>query len=287
MHCTSATNLESFFIRLILFLKNNISFRCFIYVCIYSFFDLYLLFFIPASYRLTFIALYIFLGFYVLSGGRQILSIFLFYVAFELLKRNFFTCLFSIFLIVICSGLHKGTIFLLLPLFLMCIPINKKSVFISLCCVIFISLFLRYCLYDLITLYYPDYIYMYYFQEQAEEINISRRIYYSSQIVLFFKTCYVPYLLYLSFQSPSLYISKYRNFLYWGYFCYLCLYFANYSFSIPQRFINHMLLIPILVLISYLFHKKEYRLFRKMTWILLLLEILAANISISGIRQLY
>ena len=86
---TSSTNLEDFWVRLMLLCGNNIyAFRAILYGMIYASLYYYIIKCVPKDNRLLFLILYMMIGLYLVSGGRQFFSICLFYISLEFLLRK-------------------------------------------------------------------------------------------------------------------------------------------------------------------------------------------------------
>lgn len=286
---TASTNLEDFWVKLMLFSKNDICiFRSILYIMIYILFYYYMVRYISENNRLLFLLLYILIGLYMVSGGRQFFSICLFYISFELfLQRKYFVS-FPIF--VICFLLHKGAV-LYMPsiVFLLFGPKLDKSRILFVVIVAFVlSIVVQNYLVDFMDFYFSDY--SHYANLEAEQRG-SRRIYYAYQFVYFLYAIYLFYLIYILFKH-SLQLSdkilRYRDFLFINYLIYLSMCAINLSYEIAQRFVGIMLFLPVVMLASVLIEKNIGGvLFRRVTFLIAGLFALAANISISGVIGIY
>ena len=286
---TAATNLEDFWVKLMLFSDNNIYFfRSILYIMIYILLYYYIVKNIPQNSRLLFLLLYILMGLYIVSGGRQFFSICLFYISFELFLRRKYFIFFPFF--VICFLLHKGSV-LYMPsiVFLLFRPkLDKFRILFVVLVAFTLSMVVQKYLVDFMDFYFSDY--SHYANFEAEQRG-SRRIYYAYQFVYFLYAIYLFYLIYVLFKySPYLSnkILQYRNFLFINYLIYLSMCAINLSFETAQRFVGIMLFLPVIMLASVLVEKNiGGALFRRVTFLIAALFALAANISISGVVGIY
>lgn len=286
--CTAVTNIESFWKWLSVMVEGNIYlFRLFVYGATYILMFFLLYFSVPKKQLFFFLFLYAILGLYGASEGRQILSVILFYLLLSLWIRRNIPRLILLPFFILCFYLHKGTILFLPSLFLLYIPLSRKVLFVSIISTIFVSLFLFYYLPELLEYYFPEYNYSFYVAYNVER-DISRRILYVLIFGNLLLTILVFFLLKRSFKlTLDKMTEKYRNFLYWNYMLYCCLYFLNFDSSTTGRYIGLMLLHPIILLIVKVVedgveNKTINSFFYKFLYALLFFSFIANNIIISA-----
>lgn len=286
---TASTNLEGFWVKVMLVCKNNIYlFRSMLYSMIYLLFYFYIIKYVPTRNRYLYILLYILMGLYLVSGGRQFLSVCLFYISFEFFLKKKYYISFPLF--AICCLLHKGAI-LYIPsiVFLLINPrLNKLKILLIIALACVVSIFVQIYLADFMDYYFSGYSH---YANFDAKLKGSRRIYYAYQLVYFLYAAYLLYLIYILFKYSNLLSKKnlqYRNFLFANLIVYFSMCAINLSYETTQRFLGIMLFIPVILLSSILIEKNVGGAkFRRITFFTAGLFALAANISISGVIGIY
>lgn len=228
------------------------------------------------------------MGLYLVSGGRQFLSVCLFYISFEFFLKKKYYISFPLF--AICCLLHKGAI-LYIPsiVFLLINPrLNKLKILLIIALACVVSIFVQIYLADFMDYYFSGYSH---YANFDAKLKGSRRIYYAYQLVYFLYAAYLLYLIYILFKYSNLLSKKnlqYRNFLFANLIVYFSMCAINLSYETTQRFLGIMLFIPVILLSSILIEKNVGGAkFRRITFFTAGLFALAANISISGVIGIY
>jgi hypothetical protein len=282
----AASNFEPFWRWVSIVVKGNIYlFRSFVYVPCYIILFLYLFFFIPSRDRFFVFFLYIIFMLYRLDGGRQGLSIMLFYFAFMLLQGNLFQKITAIGFLICSVFLHKGSVIFFPLLIMHNINLSRKMVMISLVMagLAFIWFFLYFK--GFMQRFFPELIYVYYWGEE-DLSEVSRRIIYMNKIMDIVNPLFVFIILIKAFKcNLSARGIKYRNFLYYGFLLYFFIRFTGlFNSSIANRYLGLMLWWPIILLTAEVLRKRPPRsfLFTGFFWAYIALFFVNTNIQISG-----
>lgn len=279
------TNQEPFWRRLAFYLKGNIYLlRAFTYGLSFIVLFYYLVHFVPKERQFLTLILYIFFGLHSAIGGRQTLSILLFYLAFMLFSKSIIYKIIGLAIIICCIPLHKGTILFFPVLVVSCVYPSKKVIILTLTSAAIITVLFPLYFEKVMLNYFPDFQYLYYLAFDMASHGSRRDIYLgmiNRPIVLLFNIL----LLITAFKLPlSAAGRRYRTFFYYGLLLYCVLYFTNFNADIRDRW-GSMLKFPIILLVSEIvaLRNKRVIVLKKALYAYAAIQLIFTNISISGV----